>query len=521
MISRYLGILLAACVALLAFSFKNALADLFTAWQSDEYSHGVIIPFLAALIGWHRLAEKRPALRPSLLGLIPLLAAGTFLLVSELAAFQTAAHYGFILALAGLSLSFLGTAVTRVLRPAFVYLLFAVPLPHLLYSSLSQDLQLLSSTLGVWFLQAVGISVFQEGNIIDLGSYKLQVVEACSGLRYLFPLMSFGYLIAYLLDDRMWKRAAVFLSTIPITLGMNSLRIAIIGITVNLWGAGMAEGLLHDFEGWVVFMLCVALLMAEVSLLLRVEPHGHFRFEIFSLPRGKLFTGSLHAAPSIWAAALACLILSVVFGAGLIHERGQIIPPHPPFNSFPVHIHEWRGEPSSLDPEVLAGLQLSEYWLADYYTQGSRVPVNFYIAYYDTQRVGSTTHSPSSCIPGGGWRIVSRSVKTVALSDGAALDVSRFIIRRAGLSQIVYFWFDERGRNITDTQYAKWYLLVDSIRLHRTDGALIRMVTPIAEGEKEDEAEKRLTGFLSAAHPLIAAFVPGATLPSSFPTPTR
>ena len=151
------------------------------------------------------------------------------------------------------------------MAPAFVYLIFAIPLPHLFQADLSQGLQLLSSTIGVWPLDVMGIPVFQEGNVIDLGGYRLQVVEACSGLRYLFPLMSFGYLVAFLLQDRMWKRILIFLSTIPISICLNSLRITIIGITVDLWGPKMAEGFIHAFEGWVIFLICLVLLMLETK----------------------------------------------------------------------------------------------------------------------------------------------------------------------------------------------------------------------------------------------------------------
>lgn len=104
------------------------------------------------------------------------------------------------------------------------------------------------------------IPVFLEGNIIDLGVYQLQVVEACSGLRYLFPLMSLGFIAAYFYQAAFWKRAIVFLMTIPITILMNSFRIGVIGVMVDNWGISMAEGFLHDFEGWIIFMACAAIL---------------------------------------------------------------------------------------------------------------------------------------------------------------------------------------------------------------------------------------------------------------------
>ncbi len=496
------------CLALLIFAHHSMSNDLFTAWQSGEYSHGIIIPFIALLIGWHRLNDAKPKISTSWWGVLFLLVSGLSLLVATMASFQTAAQYGFIFALVGLTLVFAGTKVAKTLAPAFIYLLFAIPLPHLIYSNLSGELQLISSNLGVFILEIVGVSVFQEGNIIDLGSYKLQVVEACSGLRYLFPLISFGYLVAYLLDDKMWKRVLIFFSTIPIAIGMNSFRIALIGITMNFWGAEMAEGFLHEFEGWVIFLFCVILLMIEVYILMRIGTAGHFRSEIFSIPRGKIVSGYLHFAPTIYIATLFCIIFSVVFGSGLIDRRSKIIPVRTDFAFFPNLIEKWHGKQQNLDNDVLQGLQLTDYLFADYTKKNEKDSVNLYIAYYESQRIGSSTHSPSNCIPSGGWQIANKSIKTLTLTKGQQVTVSRLLIRKGDISQLVYYWFDERGRNITETYYAKWYLMIDSIVMNRTDGALIRLVTQLKNKESEEDADKRLNNFLSDSYSVIKTFIP-------------
>ena len=127
------------------------------------------------------------------------------------------------------------------------------------------QLQLLSSQLGVAFIRLFHIPVFLEGNVIDLGVYKLQVVDACSGLRYLYPMMSLGFLAAYLFQAPLWQRAIVFLSTIPITIAMNSLRIGLVGILVDHFGPQDADGFLHMFEGWIIFIACAGLLAGLFS----------------------------------------------------------------------------------------------------------------------------------------------------------------------------------------------------------------------------------------------------------------
>lgn len=506
--------LLLVTLILLVIAFHRLRGDLLIAWNSEDYGHGMIIPFVAALIGWHILADRPQKPIASWLGPLLMLVSAFFLLVAVLAAFQAAAHYGFILALIAISLSFLGTRGTALLLPAFAYLFFAIPLPHLVYANLSQDLQLLSSTLGVKCLEALGISVYQEGNIIDLGLYKLQVVEACSGLRYLFPLVSFGYLVAYLMQDVWWKRLVVFLSAIPITIFMNTFRIAIIGVTVDKWGPSMAEGFLHQFEGWVVFAFCVAILLAEAALLMRASDRkkGHFRFEIFAPPSGRMLKSPLEATKPALSTFVITAILAGIFGSGMAEERAEIIPDHPSFATFPAQIGSWHATEQGLSAEVLNSLQLTDYWLADYTTQESPAPVNLYIAYYATQHIGSSTHTPSHCIPGGGWQVESKTVIPVALDSGITIPVTRMLIRKADAAQIVYFWFDERGRIITESSYTKWYLFIDAITMNRSDGALVRLVTPLAETEKPEDADARLRSFMNLLQPSLKAFIPGRNL---------
>jgi len=157
----------------------------------------------------------------------------------------------------------------------------------------------MSSEIGVAVIRLFDISVFLEGNVIDLGSYKLQVVEACSGLRYLFPLMSFAFICAYIFKGKFWMRAVIFLSSMPITVIMNSFRIGVIGVLVEYYGIGAAEGFLHDFEGWIIFVACTGILMAEIWVFNRFWGSGKSFTEVFALdmPAPPALEGSLVGMP--------------------------------------------------------------------------------------------------------------------------------------------------------------------------------------------------------------------------------
>ncbi|MDP9128680.1 MAG: EpsI family protein, partial [Pseudomonadota bacterium] len=198
-----------------------------------------------------------------------------------------------------------------------------------------------------------------------------------------------------------------------------------------------------------------------------------------------------------------------------IDQRAEIIPARDTLASFPLTMDEWVGRRASLAPDVLQALMLTDYILADYGRAGDRAPVNFYVAYYASQRVGTTTHSPSNCIPGGGWQITSSSVRAIPLANGNRVNLTRLVIHKGEDAELVYYWFDERGRQLTETYIAKWYLLVDSIMMHRTDGALIRLVTPLARGENEEAGDSRLSAFLNEVDPHLAAFIPGPSAANS------
>jgi exosortase D (VPLPA-CTERM-specific) len=328
-----------------------------------------------------------------------------------------------------------------------------VPLPNFIYHNLSAALQLISSEIGVAFIRLFDISVYLEGNVIDLGSYKLQVVEACSGLRYLFPLMTLGFIAAYFFKGAFWKRAVIFLSTIPITVLMNSFRIGVIGVMVEYWGQDMAEGFLHDFEGWVVFMACTGILILEMWVLARIGKERMPLQEAFGLdfpePAPSDAPTQGRRPPVQLFAAFAVLILAFVISTQT-EKRTEIIPERMAFSQFPDQVGEWEGRRERLEQIYVDELKFDDYILTDY-SDGNGMPVNFYAAYYGSQSTGESSHSPRNCLPGGGWQIKESSRKEipgVTVGDNPLI-VNRFEIRKGDTGQLVYYWF--QGRNRIDT----------------------------------------------------------------------
>lgn len=503
---------IAICLTII---FEDGLEHMVRWWSVEEYSHGYLIPAVALFLLFQKL-DRLLALDwiGAWHGVIAVLAGLLMFSLGELSALYVIVQYGFLLTLGGLGLAMVGWAGMRYLWLPLIYLMFMIPLPNFIYFNLSSELQLISSQIGVTITRLFGISVYLEGNVIDLGNYKLQVAEACSGLRYLFPLMSFGFLCAYLFKGAWWQRSLIFLSTIPITIFMNSFRIGVIGVLVNRWGTEQAEGFLHFFEGWVIFMSCVAILFLEMWLFARLaRPRRPLR-AVFDLdmPSWAAVRESARSQrfSSPFMAALLLLLGGVVL-AQFAEARAEITPEREPLTSFPLRLANWEGREQPMEQIYLDQLQLTDYVIADYRNPTSEPGfVNLYVAYYESQRKGASIHSPRSCIPGGGWQITDfaqRKIENV-LPDGAPLEVNRAVISRGTQRQLVYYWFQQRGRHLTNEYAVKWFLFWDALTRNRSDGALIRVITVLPENSAVAQADAELADFIRLAHPQLAYYLP-------------
>jgi exosortase D (VPLPA-CTERM-specific) len=516
---RLTWLLLGAVLGIVAMAFRTGLGKMVEAWLgSEEYSHAVLIPFIAAFLAWRRRDVLGRIGFTGSWGGCCLVAGGIgLLLLGRAAALLVLQQYALLVVIYGLALALLGWNAFKRLGMPLLLLLFMVPLPQFLLQNLSAQLQLLSSQIGVALIRLLGISVYLDGNVIDLGSYKLEVAEACSGLRYLFPLMTMGLIMAYLFQAPGWQRGLVFLSSIPVTVLMNSFRIGMIGALVEYWGPGMARGFVHDAEGWVVFMASVGVLLLEMWLLTRLRRDRRPWREMLGLdapPAAPLTVRRVLIPVPRPLLLSAALLGAFTLVAGLLPERAFAAPARAGFAGFPARIGTWEGHRLPLQQEVLDALKLSDYLLADYQpVAGSApgaAPVNLYMAWYDTQAAGESVHSPRSCIPGGGWRITEFGQRDLApLRVGAGpLRVNRAVIAYGTQRQLVYYWFQQRGRVITDEYLVKWYLVRDSIERRRSDGALLRVTVPLRPDQTAADADAELSRFITLLAPLLPAYIP-------------
>lgn len=506
----WLGISAVACAVI----FWPALAELWRSWMNrSEYSFGVFIPLISAFLIWQR--KDRIELTGgtgTYKGVLLIIAGLCLWILGELAVAMVFLDYALLLCLFGLSLCFLGVSGTRLISVPLAMLVFMMPLPEFLMQTLSLRLQIISSELGVAFIRLFGISVFLDGNIIDLGALKLQVAEACSGLRYLFSLLTLGFIAAYFFKGNVWKRSALFVSAVPITIFMNSIRIALVGITVDYYGLAAAEGLLHEFEGLIIFLGCTIILILEMWFLARVGAERMSLQAAFGLefpaptPKGaQVYRRSSSGALSLSASLLVAASTAAAVGLRPVSH----VPERVPFSRFPMTIAGFLGTPHALDKDSLDILQLDDYLLVDY-DAPRHSPINLYIQYFRKQDRNGATHSPRLCIPAGGWEIVGLETRAIpqAVFHGHALEVNRVMITKGTLSYLTYYWFQQRGRNTTNEYGTKLLILWDALSRSRTDGSMIRIMTPIKAGEKAGAADDRLSQFASELLPKLEPFIP-------------
>lgn len=189
-------------------------------------------------------------------------------------------------------------------------------------------------------------------------------------------------------------------------------------------------------------------------------------------------------------------------------SRGEFIPAHQPLTSLPYQIDGWTGTDEALDQEVRDILGPGDFLIRDYYKPGAPAWVNLYLAFFPSQRSGDTIHSPNHCLPGAGWVPTSREVVTLTRPDGSPFPVNRYVISKAGERELVLYWFQAHDREVASEYWAKYYLIYDSIRMNRSDGGLVRLMTPMQDGESADVAEARLMKLGSNILPLLDNYIP-------------
>ena len=204
------------------------------------------------------------------------------------------------------------------------------------------------------------------------------------------------------------------------------------------------------------------------------------------------------------------LVAALILGTALLlNARGRFeTVPHPEkVASFPMTVGGWAGSDAAMSPEVLEVLGPGDF-LSRFYLR-PRVPyVDFFVAYFSSQRTGDTMHSPRNCLPGAGWTFSESQRMELRPANHEPVRVNQYVLSKGTERLVVLYWYQAHGRVVASEYWAKFYLVADAIRMNRTDGALVRIITPITGGESAEAATQRAAAFANAAFPNLNRYIP-------------
>jgi exosortase len=245
--------------------YASILRHLVAQWWSDpDYGHGFFVPLFAGYVLWRTRARWMESdIKPSNFGLLMMLGAIGLLFVGSLGAELFTSRFSLLLLIAGMILFLAGWDLLRAVSYPLAFLIFMIPLPAIIYNQITFPLQLLASRFATFWLELVHVPVLRDGNVLVFSNYSLEVVEACSGIRSLMALISLAVIYAYFLEPRRWVRYLLVILMVPIAIVSNAIRIMGAGVMAHQFGPSAAEGFLHGFSGWVIFVAAVALLLAS------------------------------------------------------------------------------------------------------------------------------------------------------------------------------------------------------------------------------------------------------------------
>lgn len=252
-------VILAGLVLLL---YASVIKDLVLQWWTDaDYGHGFFVPLFSGYILWReRDRWTKTEIKPSNFGFVVMLGAIALLLLGSLGAEFFTSRFSLLVLLAGIILFLAGWKMLRAVSFPLGYLLWMIPIPVIIYNQITFPLQLIASRLATTWLELAQVPVLRDGNILIMSNYSLEVVEACSGIRSLMTLMALAVAYGYLVSPRRWVRYALAAFMVPVAIATNAVRIMGAAIVARHFGPAAAEGFLHKFSGWVIFLVALVLM---------------------------------------------------------------------------------------------------------------------------------------------------------------------------------------------------------------------------------------------------------------------
>lgn len=507
--------------AAVAFLYATVLLKLGTDWWADEnYSHGLLVPFVIGYIVWTEFETLKtfPKNNSFWLGGATILFAFAMLLAGTLGAELFIQRISLIVMSAGIIIYFWGAKILKLLAVPFLLLLFAIPIPQIIFNKIAFPLQLWASQLAVWGIRLFEVPSVRKGNVIEIlpqGAAQivaLEVVEACSGIRSLMTLATLGLILWYFTREKTrcdWIRGAgLVFSAVPIAILTNAARVTSTGVLTYYYGKQSAEGFAHEFSGWLVYVVALIILLAVNLALKKIFPKAAKIQSESQITNHESETANHELRIMNYKIfGLVGVLLCGGFFINWFEQRGETKVSRQPLASMPAAIGDWRqkGGDIRFSEQTESVLRTSDYVMRDYANSAGKT-ANVYVGYYASQRTGATYHSPQNCLPGAGWEMKQPELVEITTASGKTFTVNRYIIENGKYREVMIYWYQGRGRAVASEYTDKVYTVLDSVLRRRSDGAMVRVMTSV--GSNEAESLKSAVDLAAQIAENLSTFVP-------------
>ena len=519
---QFSTIKIAALVGAVVYSYYTVLGKLAVDWWADDnYSHGLLVPFVIGLIVWQEWAKLKDASAAGNLWIsVATIAAGVILLLAgTMAAELFTQRVSLVILLAGMVIFLFGSKVLNLLAVPFALLLLAIPIPQIIFNQIAFPLQIWASRVAVWGVRAVDIPALRNGNIIDIlprGSTQtipLEVVEACSGIRSLMTLVTLALILGYFTrrnengpiagfwKEDLFRAVLLMVLAVPIAVLTNAARVTGTGVLTYYYGRQATEGAWHEISGWLVYACALALLIGSNFLLGKIfrVPDDRIREEV------PVRLTAVNRISRVWP-----LVIALFFSGTLVQwfvHRGEVEVPRKSLVELPAQLGDWRqrGSEIKFDKQVEKVLGTTDYSMREYSLLNGRI-ANIYVGYYASQRTGVTYHSPLNCLPGAGWVMKDPQYIDIVSPKGTNFRAQRYIVQNGIYNEVMIYWYQGRGRIEASEYWDKAHTVFDSVLHRRSDGAMVRLMTSV--GADEDDAGRAVTDLAGQLVDELVPFIP-------------
>jgi len=481
-------------------------------YEHENFSYGFLIPFIFLYLLWgERETFRDPLIGPSPWGAMSFLGALLIGLVGKALGEPFILRISLVLAIGSFIHVFWGWHCVKRLAFPLAYLFFMVPPPYVIVKEVSYYLKMSDAYIANVLAQAAGVPVYRDAYFLHLPSITLEVADVCSGIASLFAMLALGTIYVYYLPTRISMKFVVLISAVFFPIMANLFRIFLVTVSVYYYGPIMLQAFFHHFTGTFTFLLSLLMFLSLGEIVRRKYPqaplsttHQETGTKVIS-PAYKIARGQ---AQTRW---LALPVLSVVLVVGLVLYLLDS-PALPRGQKFQIDLAQISSAVGSyrvspvIQPDSYADPR-AEKTLSRLYESPNEEQIELFVGYSGRQFDENRLQSPKLVFPKG-WEYASMEEITIPLAGRGFFDAVGLVTKKSDAKRFVLFWYEVRGQSFA-SDFRNRIELIKGLALHgRTDGAVIRLATPIGEFEPVEKAKRRLVSFAIGLYPEIAQVLP-------------